>query len=101
MWNEAARELGSALEGVSDRLSVLETLGECLVKAERPNEAVELLQAELRADEDAGQVGPLYWLGIALQSGGDDEAARSVFARVEAASPGYRDAAGRLSELSL
>lgn len=101
MWDEASRELSAALEGVSDRLSVLEALGECLVKAERGGEAVALLQGELRADEGAEQVGPLYWLGIALQATGDDAAARATFTRIEAASPGYRDAAGRLAGLSL
>lgn len=101
MWEEAVRELRPALDGVDDRLTALEALGECLVKSGRTDEAVDLLRSNLRADEDAEQVEPLYFLGLALQLEGDAEGARDVFARVQAVRPGYRDAADRLSELSL
>lgn len=101
MWEEAVRELRPALHGVTDRLGVLEALGESLLKSGRPEEAVDLLRSNLRADEDGGQVGPLYFLGLALQAEGEAEAAREVLGRVEAAQPGYRDTAERLSELSL
>jgi len=101
MWEEAVRELLPALDGVDDRLTALEALGECLVKSGRADEAVDLLRSNLRADEDAEQIGPLYFLGLALQVEGDAEGAREVFARVKAVRPGYRDAADRLSELSL
>mgnify|MGYP000596995426 CR=1 FL=1 len=75
--------------------------GECLLKSGSPGEAVDLLRANLRTEGDAGQVGPLYVLGLALQAEGEVEAAREVLGRVEAARPGYRDTAERLSELSL
>jgi len=101
MWDEAVRELRPALEGVEDRLTALEALGECLLKSGRAGEAIDLLRSNLRADEDAEQVGPLYFLGLALQVEGEADAARDVFGRVEAVRPGYRDAADRLSELSL
>ncbi|HSM08023.1 MAG TPA: tetratricopeptide repeat protein [Gemmatimonadota bacterium] len=101
MWDEALRELRPALGRVTDRLGVLEAVGECLFKLGRPLEAIELLQEKLRADEDAEQVGPLYFLGLALQAEDQHEEAREVFRRVEAVQPGYRDAADRLSELSL
>ena len=101
MWDEAVRELGPALDGVSDRLGVLEALGECLLKAGRPEQAIELLQSNLRTDEDAEQVAPLYFFGLALQAEGEEARAREVLGRVEAAHPGYRDTADRLSELSL
>jgi tetratricopeptide (TPR) repeat protein len=101
MWEEAVRELRPALDGVDDRLQALEALGECLVKSGHADEAVDLLRSNLRADEDAEQIGPLYFLGLALQVEGDAEGARDVFARVKAVRPGYRDAADRLSELSL
>jgi tetratricopeptide (TPR) repeat protein len=101
MWDEALRELRPALDRVTDRLGILEALGECLLKTGRPAEAIALLQSKLRADEDPEQVGPLYFLGLALQSEGEEGQARDVFARVEAAHPGYRDTAHRLSELSL
>jgi tetratricopeptide (TPR) repeat protein len=101
MWEEAVRELRPALERVDDRLTALEALGECLVKSGHADEAIDLLRSNLRADEDAEQIGPLYFLGLALQVEGDADGARDVFARVKAVRPGYRDAADRLSELSL
>jgi tetratricopeptide (TPR) repeat protein len=101
MWDEAVRELRPALDGVEDRLTALEALGECLLKSGRAGEAIELLRDNLRTDEDAGQVGPLYFLGLALQVEGEAEEAREVFGRVEGVQPGYRDTADRLSELSL
>lgn len=100
MWDEALRELRPALGRVTDRLGVLEAVGECLVKLGRPAEAIELLQEKLRADEDAEQVGPLYFLGLALQAEDQHGEARDVFRRVEAVRPRYRDTADRLSELS-
>lgn len=101
MWDEAARELRPALRGVADRLAVLEALAECLVRGDRPGEAVTLLQENLRSEEDAEQVGPLYYLGLALAAEGSEAEAREVLARVDAARPGYRDVQARLSELSL
>lgn len=101
MWDEAVRELRPALDRVEDRLTALEALGECLLKSGRTADAIDLLRSDLRADEDAEQVGPLYFLGLALQLEGETEAARDVFGRIQAVSPGYRDAAERLSELSL
>ncbi len=101
MWEEAVRELRPALRGVADRLAVLEALGECLVKGGRSEEAVALLQENLRSDEDPEQVGPLYYLGLALAEEGSDAEAREILARVDAARPGYRDVQARLSELSL
>ena len=101
MWDEAARELRPALRGVADRLAVLEALAECLVRGDRPGEAVSLLRENLRSEEDAEQVGPLYYLGLALAAEGSEAEAREVLARVDAARPGYRDVQARLSELSL
>ena len=101
MWDEAARELRPALRGVADRLAVLEALAECLVRGDRSGEAVSLLRENLRSEEDAEQVGPLYYLGLALAAEGSEAEAREVLARVDAARPGYRDVQARLSELSL
>ncbi|MFW6085549.1 MAG: tetratricopeptide repeat protein, partial [Gemmatimonadota bacterium] len=101
MWDEAVRELRPALGGVVDRLAALEALGECLVRGGRSGEAVGLLRENLRSDEDAEQVGPLYYLGLALAEEGDEAEARKVLGRVDAARPGYRDVQARLSELSL
>lgn len=100
MWDEAIRELRPAVDSVADRLGALEALAECLLKAGRPKEAIELLQSNLRADEDT-EVAPLYFLGLALQAEGKEAGARDAFTRVEAAHPGYRDTADRLSQLSL
>lgn len=101
MWDEALRELRPTIGRVTDRLGVLEAVGECLVRLGRPAEAITTLQDKLRADEDAEQVGPLYFLGLALQAEDEHEEAREVFRRVEAVRPGYRDTTDRLSELSL
>ena len=101
MWDEAVRELRPALRGVADRLAVLEALAECLVRGDRPEEAVSLLQENLRAEEDAEQVAPLYYLGLALAAVGNEAEARQVLSRVDTARPGYRDVQARLSELSL
>jgi len=52
------------------------------------------------ADDDARFVGALYYLAQAQRAEGRDADARKALTRVEAASPGYRDAAQLLSELS-
>ncbi len=102
MWDEAAAELRSALPGMADVAEVLEALGECLHQAGRDAEAVAVLAPRIEevADDNA-VVGALYYLAQALHAEGRDGEARDALSRVEAASPGYRDTARLLSELSL
>lgn len=102
MWEEAADELQSALPGLADVTEVLEALGECFHQAGRNEEAVEVLGPRIEeVADDHAIVGALYYFAQALRAEGRDREARDTLARVEAASPGYRDTVRLLSELSL
>ncbi len=101
MWEEAAEELRAALPHLVDVSEALEALGECLHQ-EGHNEAL-IAEFPPRIDavaDDHSMVGALYYLAQAQRTEGRDSEARDTLARVEAASPGYRDAAELLSELS-
>jgi len=102
MWEEATVEIRAALPHLSDVSEALEALGESLHSLGN-NEAVikELRPLIDDAVNDSAVVGALYYLAQALRAEGQDSEARETLARVEAASPGYRDAAELLSELSL
>ena len=101
MWEEAVEELRAALSHLDDSSEALEALGESLHQAGRNEEAVTELESHLfAADDDARFVGALYYLAQAQRAEGRDADARKALTRVEAASPGYRDAAQLLSELS-
>jgi len=101
MWEEAAEELRAALPHLVDVSEALEALGECLHQ-EGHHEAL-IAEFPPRIDavaDDHSMVGALYYLAQAQRAEGRDSEARDTLARVEAASPGYRDAAELLSELS-
>jgi tetratricopeptide (TPR) repeat protein len=101
MWEEAVEELRAALARLDEPSEALEALGESLHQAGRNEEAVTELESHLfGVDDDTRVVGALYFLAQALRAEGRDADARRALTRVEAASPGYRDAAQLLSELS-
>ncbi|MDH3427250.1 MAG: hypothetical protein OEM23_02345, partial [Gemmatimonadota bacterium] len=101
MWDEAVDELRAAAPRLDDPSTLLEALGESLHQAGRNDEAVAELEPQLEDLEDDGpMVGALYFLAQAFRAEGRDADARKALARVEAASPGYRDTPQLLSELS-
>lgn len=102
MWEEAADELRAALPYLEDTSEALAALGESLHQAGNHKEAIEELAPFIEvAATDGSMVGALYYLAQALRAEGRDSEARDTLARVEAASPGYRDTAELLSQLSL
>ncbi len=84
MWEEAIAELDRAASGMSDPIRVWEVKAECLERAGRTDEAVELQ----------------YQLAVALQECGDSAGAVRYFRRVVDTDGSFRDAATRLSALS-
>jgi len=102
MWEEAANELRAALPYLEDTSEALEAFGECLHQAGNNKEAIDELAPFIEvAVADGSVVGALYYLAQAMRAEGRDSEARDTLARVEDASPGYRDAAELLSQLSL
>ncbi|TFG65558.1 MAG: tetratricopeptide repeat protein, partial [Gemmatimonadales bacterium] len=101
MWEEAVAELRAALPHLENASEALEALGESLHRAGKNEEAIAELAPRIDvAADDSTMVGALYYLAQAMRAEGRDSDARDSLARVETASPGYRDAAELLSELS-
>jgi len=102
MWEEATVEIRAALPHLSDVSEALEALSESLHSLGNNKAVIKELPPLIDdAANDSAVVGALYYLAQALRAEGQDSGARETLARVEAASPGYRDAAELLSELSL
>jgi tetratricopeptide (TPR) repeat protein len=102
MWEEAVVEIRATLQQVDDKAKVLEALGECLHRLGDNEAAITELSSHLDdVEDDISVVGALYFLAQALHAEGRDSEARDTLSRVETVSPGYRDTAELLSELSL
>jgi len=102
MWEEAVIEIRATLAQVDDKAAVLEALGECLHRLGDNEAAITELSSHLGdVEDDISVVGALYFLAQALHAEGRDSEARDALSRVETVSPGYRDTAELLSQLSL
>jgi len=84
MWDEAITELQRAAAGLSDPIRVWVVQAECLERAGRTAEALEVQ----------------YQLGLALQERGDTAGAVRCFSGIVNVDGSFRDAAARLSALS-
>lgn len=84
MWDEAIAELQRAASGLSDPIRVWAVQAECLERAGRTAEAMEVQ----------------YQLGLALEERGDSAGAIRYFSSIVNVDGSFRDAAARLSALS-
>jgi len=102
MWDEALAELERAVSGLQDPIRVWEVMAECLERAERPEEALEILTtAEAHpGNQESPSLGVLYRLALLLEERGDQAGAVLRLRRVVEADASFRDAASRLSALS-
>lgn len=102
MWDEALAELEKAVSGLQDPIRVWEVMAECLERAERFEEALEILTtAEAHpGNQESPSLGVLYRLALLLQERGDQAGAVLRLRRVVDADASFRDAASRLSALS-
>ena len=102
MWDEALTELERAVSGLQDPVRVWEVMAECLERAERSEEALEILTtAEAHpGNQESPSLGVLYRLALLLEERGDQAGAILRLRRVVDADASFRDAASRLSALS-
>jgi tetratricopeptide (TPR) repeat protein len=102
MWDEALTELERAVSGLRDPVRVWEVMAECLERAERSEEALEILTtAEAHpGNQESPSLGVLYQLALLLEERGDQAGAILRLRRVVDADASFRDAASRLSALS-
>jgi len=102
MWDEALVELERAVPGLPDPIRVWEVMAECLERAGRTDEAVEiLLTAEAHPGyRESPALGVSYRLALLLQERGDQAGAVQRLQRVVDQDSSFRDAASRLSALS-
>ena len=102
MWDEALAELERAVPGFPDPIRVWEVMAECLERAGRTDEAVEILiTAEAHpGNRESPELGVLYRLALLLQERGDQAGAVQRLQRVVDRDSSFRDAASRLSALS-
>jgi tetratricopeptide (TPR) repeat protein len=102
MWNEALAEFEKAVAGLQDPVRVWEVMAECLEKADRKQEALDMLKtAETYcANQESPSPSVLYRLALLLQAGGDEVGAVQRLRRVVELDASFRDAASRLSALS-
>ncbi len=102
MWDEALTELERAVSGLQDPVRVWEVMAECLERAERSEEALEILTtAEAHpGNQESPSLGVLYQLALLLEERGDQAGAILRLRRVVDADASFRDAASRLSALS-
>jgi tetratricopeptide (TPR) repeat protein len=102
MWDEALVELEKAVSGLQDPVRVWEVMAECLERADRKQEALEILTTAEKypGNEESPPPGVLYRLALLLQEGGDHAGAVQRLRRVVELDATFRDAASRLSALS-
>lgn len=102
MWDEALTELEKAVSGLQDPVRVWEVMAECLERAERSEEALEILTtAEAHpGNQESPSLGVLYRLALLLEERGDQAGAILRLRRVVDADASFQDAASRLSALS-
>ena len=102
MWDEALAELERAVPGLPNPIRVWEVMAECLERAGRADEAVEILTtAEAHpGNRESPALGVLYRLALLLQERGDQAGAVQRLQRVVDKDSSFRDAASRLSALS-
>ncbi len=102
MWDEALAELEKAVAGLQDPVRVWEVMAECLERADRKQEALDILKtAETHpGNQESPSPGVLYRLALLLQEGGDEVGAVQRLRRVVELDASFRDAASRLSALS-
>jgi tetratricopeptide (TPR) repeat protein len=100
MWEEAARELTIAVQGMDDSVPAYELLGRSLLSLKRYDEACRVLTAA--AAEPASEerkVDLIFMLGVAYLRSGDTSSARSTLERVLRADRSHAEAAQLLSTL--
>ena len=102
MWDEALAELEKAVSGLEDPVRVWEVMGECLERAGRSDEALEILKtAEAHpGSQESPSLGVLYRLALLMEERGDHAGAVLRLGKVVDADSSFRDAASRLSALS-
>lgn len=101
MWEEAARELRLAVQGLPDPTHAYELLGQSLINLRRYDEARRILAAAAERPEGGEDRSPiLYQLGVAHLRAGDREQARQCLERAVSLNSGHAEAARLLSSLS-
>jgi tetratricopeptide (TPR) repeat protein len=102
MWDEALAELQRAVSGLQDPIRAWDVMAECLERAGRSEEALEILKtAEAHpGNQESPNLGVLYRLALLLQERGDQAGAVLRLRRVVDMDDSFRDAASRLSALS-
>ena len=102
MWDEALAELEKAVAGLQDPVRVWEVMAECLERADRKQEALDILTTAetYPGNQESPSPGVLYRLALLLQEGGDEVGAVQRLRRVVELDASFRDAASRLSALS-
>lgn len=92
----------AALSPSGNDPEVLDTLGIVLLRSARFGEAAEIFEQALAANAERGgppRAATLYRLGLALEAGGDVEAARQHFSRAHALDPSLPAGPGDASKL--
>ena len=102
MWDEALAELELAAAGLQNPVRVWEVMAECLERADRKPEAIEILTTAeaYSANQESPSPAVLYRLALLLEDAGDQAGAVQRFRRVVELDASFRDAASRLSALS-
>ena len=99
---EAAASFRVAAETSAERaVEALEMLGQCLMDAERPEEAIEAFERALeRAQTEPAQANLRYEIGSAYERAGDLSEARAWFESCHRVVPEHRDVGSRLRALA-
>lgn len=102
MWDEALAELEKAVTGLQNPVRVWEVMAECLERADRKPEAIEILTTAeaYPGNRESPAPGVLYRLALLLEELGDRAGAVQRLRRVVDLDASFRDAASRLSALS-
>ena len=102
MWDEALAELEKALTGQQNPVRVWDVMAECLERADRKPEAIEILTTAeaYPGNQESPAPGVLYRLALLLEEVGDQAGAVQRLRRVVDLDASFRDAASRLSALS-
>jgi tetratricopeptide (TPR) repeat protein len=102
MWDEALAELEKAVTGLQNPVRVWEVMAECLERADRKPEAIEILTTAeaYPGNQESPAPGVLYRLALLLEEVGDQAGAVQRLRRVVDLDASFRDAASRLSALS-